>query len=542
MEKNYIKAIVLCLLILVFYQPILKWIYPEAFKPAPVQTAELSKEQKPSSLKTEAPAEKILEKAERPSFEVFQNDLYKIEFSTLGGTVSKLAYRGEPGRRDFTQTDFFSSDPQTQGIFGLDVLHETAKLSQTVFRLEKADSANGKYSFVYEIPGEYSLTKEYTAHNNAPVIDLKIRIKNLSPREKNFSLEMAYSMNYEKDFHQQQGFYDAVAYSDKIKTSGVDKLKKKTFIAPPGTAWAGFIKKYFALLIKPDGKIVASEAKANETSLLGEMILEPLSIPAGDEKERSFLIYAGPQRYEELKSFGEGFESVFSRGFFGLFKTWLLIVLKFLYGFTHNFGWAIVILTLLIKLLFAPLTHVSYASIKKMQALAPKQKAIQERYKNDPAKMQRETMELYRRNKVNPVAGCLPILLQIPVFFAMFRLLPEAIELHGAPFIWWIKDLSAPDHFMKLPFTIPMLGSFLNLLPILMVFSQIGQQKLMPQQPGAAPEQAMMMNWFMPIFLGFMCYNMPAGVTLYWFLQNLFSIIHQIFINRIVIVLHHEDR
>ena len=154
----------------------------------------------------------------------------------------------------------------------------------------------------------------------------------------------------------------------------------------------------------------------------------------------------------------------------------------------------------LIKLVFALLTHVSYANMKKMQIIQPKMKAIQEHYKNDPQKQQRELMELYRRNKVNPVMGCLPMLIQIPIFIAMFRLLPEAIELHGAPFVGWITDLSAPDRLITFRASLPLLGwNSLNILPILMALSQLWYQKIMPQQPGASPEQANIMN-FMPLF------------------------------------------
>ena len=149
-------------------------------------------------------------------------------------------------------------------------------------------------------------------------------------------------------------------------------------------------------------------------------------------------------------------------------------------------------------------------------------------------------MELFRKNKVNPMAGCLPMLIQMPVLFAMFRVLPEAIELKNAPFIWWITDLSAPDHLWTLPFTVPLVGwTSLNLLPILMIFSQYGYQKLMPQTT-TSPEQNKIMA-FMPIFFGFICYNMPSGLVLYWFIQNLLSIIQQVFVNRIVAAIHHDD-
>ncbi len=541
MDKNTIKAIVLAMAVMMLYPMLLKKFYPAAYQKQPAKTA--VSQSAPPVLKKEILPENTegtaLEKAAAPAAAILETFFYKAEFSTLGGTVTGLSFLGEKDRRELTKTDLFSGDPRESGIFGVSVLHEKADLSETIFKMvRKGESVE----FSYELPGEYQLTKTYVFRENRPAIDLVVRIKNLSAREKHFPVTLNYGMTYEEGYQKNYGYYDAVVYTDKVQTKDLSGVKKKGFSFPDPTVWAGFIKKYFALLVKPDSKIIEGSAKAEKNNLWAQMTMEPLTVPAGGEGERSFLIYAGPQRYELLKSFGAGFEEVFSRGFFGLFKTGILAVLKFLDRYTHNYGWALVILTLLIKLLFAPLTHLSYSSMKKMQALAPKMKAIQEHNKKDPAASQKALMELYRRNKVNPMMGCLPMLIQIPVFIAMFKLLPEAIELHGAPFIGWIKDLSAPDQFMTLPFTVPFLGwNSLNVLPILMAASQVWYQKLMPAQPGSSPEQQTIMN-IMPIFFGFICYNMPSGLTLYWTLQNVFSIIQQTFINRIVIVLHHEDQ
>lgn len=544
MEKNTVKAVLLAAMVLLFYPMVLKWIYPNAYKKPAAPATKQTVEQKASFQKQEQLPEvtgPVLEKAPAPAIAFFENRFYKAEFSTLGGTLTRLFFVGEPGREALTQTEFFNGDPRAPGIFGVNVLREKADFSQTIFKMLRKSDGEDKIEFVYELPGEYQLIKTFNMHKDKPVIDLGIRIKNLSDRERTLPLELTYAIVHEKDFEKNYGFYDGVAYTDKLHTKNLNDIKKKGFAFPVDSVWVGFIKKYFALLLKPESKIIDGSARADNEKLWGSMLLEPVTVPAQGESERSVLIYAGPQRYEELKAFGAGFEKVFSRGFFGLFKTGLLMTLKFFYQFTGNFGWALVLLTLLIKLVFAPLTHVSYASMKKMQVLAPKMKAIQEQHKKDPSKAQREVMMLYRRNKVNPMMGCLPMLIQIPVFIAMFRLLPEAIELHGAPFIGWIKDLSAPDHFMALPFTVPLLGwNALNILPLLMAASQVGYQKLMPAQPGSTPEQQMIMN-IMPVFFGFICYNMPSGLTLYWTLQNVFSIIQQVFINRIVVVLHHED-
>jgi len=529
------------MMVMLLYPMLLKKFYPAAHQKQPAKTA--VSQNAPVPVKTEIPQAvskgTALEKAAVPAAVFLETFFYKAEFSTLGGTITKLSFLGEKDRRELTKTEFFTGDPRESGIFGVSVLHEKADLAETIFKMiRKGESME----FSYELPGEYQLVKTFVFRENKPVIDLIVRIRNLSGREKHFPVMLNYGLSYTEDYQKDYGYYDAVAYTSKLQTKDLSGIKKKGFSFSDPTVWAGFIKKYFALLVKPDGRIIEGSAKTDKKNLWGQMILEPLTVPAGGEGERSFLIYAGPQRYEMLKSFGAGFEEIFSRGFFGLFKTGILAVLKFLDQYTHNFGWALVILTLLIKLLFAPLTHLSYSSMKKMQILAPKMKAIQERHKKDPAKSQQELMALYRRNKVNPMMGCLPMLIQIPVFIAMFKLLPEAIELHGAPFIGWIKDLSAPDHFLTLPFTVPFLGwNSLNVLPILMAASQVWYQKLMPAQPGSSPEQQTIMN-IMPIFFGFICYNMPSGLTLYWTLQNVFSIIQQTFINRIVIVLHHEDQ
>ncbi len=215
---------------------------------------------------------------------------------------------------------------------------------------------------------------------------------------------------------------------------------------------------------------------------------------------------------------------------------------KFFNQFTHNFGWAIILLTIALKLLFTPLTHMSYESMRKMQAIQPKMKSIQERHKKDPSKMNREVMELYRRNKVNPMGGCLPMLAQIPFFIAFYQVLNETIELKGAPFIYWIHDLAEPDKFLMLPFTVPFVNIHsLNILPFLMTISMIWQQKLTPQAT-TSPEQAQVMK-FMPLMMGVILYNMPSGLALYWFVNNMLTVGHQLIIKRMGdVILHHEDR
>ncbi len=543
--KNFWLAMALSFLVLMGYPFFIRWISPER----PPQETTIEKQEAPSQTQSapeaiypakETVRDTFLEKPSPPEEFRFENEIYAAKFSTLGGSISDLFYKGADSQNGNFPHSFYAGDPTQPGSFGIKILHDREDLTRAIFKISEKNIRQGTVDFVYERPSEYRLTKRYIFSRTEPVIRMNVLLENLTPREKHFPLELSFGLDYEKIENQQFEHFESVIWTHKAETANVGKIAKKGFRVDGEISWAGLIRQYFALLVKPDWKTLSGESSADTETLWTSLRMEPISVPGNAVKERNFLIYAGPQRYEVLKSFGLGFENILSRGFFGIFQIWLLIALKFCNQLTHNFGWSIILVTLAIKAAFTPLTHISFESMKKMQALQPKLKNIQERYKSDPAKMNKEMMGLYKRNKVNPMSGCLPMLLQIPIFFAFYRVLSEAIELHGAPFIGWITDLSAPDRLFTFPFDIPLIGDGLNVLPILMLLSMFWQQKLTPQA-GATPEQTKIMA-FMPLIFGFIFYKMPSGLVLYWFVSNVLSIIHQVFVKRMVIVLHHEDR
>ncbi len=541
MGPNFWIAMILSMLVIFGYPVFMKKFYPQ---PVEQPAAEESLGQAPAADGPQtlpAVTGAVLEKLALPSTILEENPFYEIEFSTLGATVTRLWFKGEEPRRELTESLLYEADPATPGMFGLRLLHDREDLTQAIFQV-RAREEQRTIEFVYEKTGEYRIIKKYWLEERHPVIRLSVTLENLSPYEKHFPLEFQYGLFLDSLEGMAAQHNEAVVWAGKVKSANYGKLSKKGFDSSETIGWVGAMKPYFATLVDPDWKVLTHHAEAHELRLSAAMTMEPVSVMPGSAPEtRAFLIYAGPQRYETLKDINAGFEAILSKGFFGTFKIWLLVILKFFYQYTHNYGYAIILLTLLIKGVFAPLTHISYKSMKKMQAIQPKIKALQERHKKDPEKLNRETMELFKRNRVNPMAGCLPMLIQMPVLFAMFRLLPEAIELKGAPFFFWIQDLSQPDRLYNFSFTIPFLGwDSLNLLPLLMIGSQFWYQKLMPQT-SASPEQAKIMS-FMPVFFGFICYSMPSGLVLYWFIQNVLSIIQQVFVNRIVIALHHEDQ
>ncbi len=251
----------------------------------------------------------------------------------------------------------------------------------------------------------------------------------------------------------------------------------------------------------------------------------------GKPGTQSFILYAGPKEYSALKELNVGLEHIVDFGFFSIIALPLFWILKFFHQIIGNYGWAIVLLTILVRIPFIPLVNKSQQSMKKMQDIQPRMAEIREKYKKDPQRMQQEMMQLYKTHKVNPLGGCLPILLQIPVFFALYKILLIAIELRHAPFMLWIKDLSAPDTlFGHIPDYIPLIGGFaVGPLPILMGATMVIQQKMTPTSLDPTQNKIMMI---MPVVFTFLFLNFASGLVLYWLMNNIFSIAQQLYVNR----------
>ncbi len=227
--------------------------------------------------------------------------------------------------------------------------------------------------------------------------------------------------------------------------------------------------------------------------------------------------YVGAKDHGVLKSVDERLVSVIEYGWFSFIAKPMFAFLNWLHGYIGNWGWAIVVLTLVIRIVLFPLTYKGMLSMNKLKELAPKMKELQAKYKGEPQKLNMHMMELYKKNGANPMGGCLPILMQIPIFFAIYRVLLNAIELKGAEWILWIKDLSLMDPYF--------------VLPILMGITMFLQQKLTPTN-FTDPMQEKIMR-FLPLIFTFFFVTFPAGLTLYWFVNNVCSVVQQIFVNKL---------
>ncbi len=289
--------------------------------------------------------------------------------------------------------------------------------------------------------------------------------------------------------------------------------------------WLAYEDDYFISAVIPDKstKGTFKGSLSTEGVLNGLYLTLPVTVNPSRETVYPYSFYFGPRNLEILKKTGHDLGRAIDFGWFDIIAKGLLYLLLFFNKFINNYGVSIIILTILIKLLFWPLTHKSYMSMKEMQKLQPMVAKIRERYKNDKQKMNQETMGLYKTYKVNPMSGCLPMIIQLPVFFALFRLLGSSIELRHAPFMLWIADLSAPDRLFHFSFSIPFMTPphGIPVLTLLMGASMLLQQKMTPT-PGDPAQAKMMM--FMPVIFTFMFINFPSGLVLYWFVNNVLSI------------------
>ncbi len=307
-----------------------------------------------------------------------------------------------------------------------------------------------------------------------------------------------------------EGKYQKVSFDE------IEKKKAK-FVTQADNGWVGMVQHYFVTAWLPAAKQPREYfAKPLGNGLFAAGTVMPVAaIAPGATATIQVPLYSGPQEQDRIGEIAPGLDLTVDYGLFTIFASPLFWVLKWLYALVHNWGVAIILLTVLIKLAFFPLSAASYRSMAKMRVVAPKLQRIKEQYPDDRQKLQQAMMELYKTEKINPLGGCLPIVVQIPVFIALYWVLLGSVELRHAPFFGWIIDLSAPDPFY--------------ILPLLMAASMVLQMRLSPEPPD--PVQARIMK-VMPFIFGAFFFFFPAGLVLYWLVNNILSIGQQWYITR----------
>tara|TARA_B100000900_G_scaffold257570_1_gene219510 strand:+ start:301 stop:2085 length:1785 start_codon:yes stop_codon:yes gene_type:complete len=304
--------------------------------------------------------------------------------------------------------------------------------------------------------------------------------------------------------------------------------------------WVSLKNQFFITILKPDQPGIgyfaqpvqfpqSDDDSRPQFGMTGSMKVGSFTLAPQDTQTFGFDYYIGPKEFDRVSRVGEYTEEGMQFGFFGAISKLLLTMMNGFYSFTHNYGVAIILLTLAIKIVFLPINLVSSRSMKRMGKLGEPMKTINEKFADNPTKKQQLMMEMYKLNKVNPVAGCLPMIIQIPIFFGLFYMLRSAAELRLADFVW-IRDLSMEEGIFTLPFSIPFMGDQFNILPFIYLVSLVVQMGMMPT-PSVDNAQVKMMK-FMPYIFFPIIYTFASGLVLYWTVNNVFTIGQQWMINR----------
>ena len=311
------------------------------------------------------------------------------------------------------------------------------------------------------------------------------------------------------------------------------ELKKPGDIknADGNVLWAAYKDDYFIMAVAPKTPS-AFQGKLTVDGIYNGILTEqPVSIHPDSRYSSDYTICISPNKISKLSAEGRQFEKAIDYGWFDIIARPLLYTLLFFEKYVGNYGIAIILLTVLIKIIFWPLSYKSYKSMGEMKKLQPRLMKLREKYKDNKQLMNQEMMNLYRTYKINPMSGCFPMLIQLPVFFALFRVLGSAIELRHAPFMLWINDLSAPDRLFSFSFSIPLMSPpyGIPVLTLLMGASMWFQQKITPS-PGDPTQARIMM--LLPIIFTFMFINFPSGLVLYWFVNNILSMAQQYYVTK----------
>jgi len=404
---------------------------------------------------------------------------------------------------------------------------------------------SGKDSVTYQANATDSLrvTKKISLPSGANHALLEIKLENLSSDEKKHSYWLTSAAGIVPDLPEWQlddtqlselgssYIEGAIGVSSGRNGDGVNilrrgpgKVQDEPFVETGNTLWAGVKNRYFSAVVKPDnpGTVVAGRVSAvGERNVSAALESRVITLPRQTSQTDEYLFFVGPNS-PHVRAVPEyqDFVNIHKVPSPAAITNFFIAILHAFYSVARNYGVAIIMLTLLVRVALHPLTRKSQKSMANMGKLSPKMKEIKSKYKDDKKRQQEEMMKLYREHGVNPMGGCLPIILQLPILIGLFGALRYAIELRHEPFLLWINDLSQPDALTMLPASLPFVGGMpLNVLPILLIAAMFFQQKFTPRPMSADPQAEQtqkMMMWMMPAMFGFLFYGMPSGLVLYF--------------------------
>ncbi|MBF0252880.1 MAG: membrane protein insertase YidC [Candidatus Omnitrophica bacterium] len=527
MEKRLLIATVLSLAILLFFNNnIIKKPVQET-QEMPQQIISESTQQ--AIEKEQAPVS--TQKSELSVFQgeetFFEAEKYKVVFSNVGASIKEILVITNGQVEELTKASI-----QNEAIFGIEGI-KYGTIDTSIYSVEK----QGNYIlFTTKTPEGLKIEKKYVFDERKNQVVLNLRISNTTENIINLKYDIVGPAEMKEI-----GFIKGRSFLEAAISLTDDSLIRKTkvkgdFKVTEPVNFAAISNRYYSVIVKPfdaeKGITLTGDGKEGQKIVFNGF---EAGLAPSESVSNELFMYFGPTVDNELKEYGYGFEKVVNYGIFSPISIGLVKMLRFFHKVTNNWGVAILLLTFVVNVISFPLTKKSFTSLNKMKTLQPHMEKLKKLHKDNPQKLNKEMMELYKKYNVNPFGGCLPMLLQIPIFIALYQGLIKAVELKGASFLW-IKDLSGPEA-VHIPMTLPFIGNSINVLPLLMVVMMFFQQKIQgAQQVGAtsdeqAQQQKMMMT-IMPVFFGFLFYSMPSGLVLYWLTNTTLMTLEQIYLKK----------
>jgi YidC/Oxa1 family membrane protein insertase len=455
-------------------------------------------------------------------------DVLRVTFDTEGGSIVGTEFLQHPN--DHKTGTFVLLEENAgrvyvaqSGLIGGDFPNHKTVMTASGERTLKEGANDLSLRFESPEKNGVKLVRTYTFQRGAYAVAVKNEVTNTgtAPVSPQLYVQIVRDGNKlpgESSFY--STFTGPAVYTDvhkfqKVEFSAIEK-DKADYQKEATTGYVAMVQHYFASAwLLPDGVKRENFVRKVDNNLYSVGMITPVTVAPGATQAVSATFFAGPQEEKRLEQLAPGLDLVKDYGWLTILAKPLYWLLDKLHGFIGNWGWSIVALVLLIKIAFYWLQAKGYESMAKMKAINPKVMALRERYKDNPQQMQQEMMRIYREEKVNPLGGCFPIMIQIPVFIALYWVLLSSVEMRGAPWVGWIRDLSSPDPFF--------------ILPIVMTLTTLLQTALNPAPPD--PMQAKLM-WIMPLAFSVMFFFFPSGLVLYWISNNILSIAQQWIINK----------
>ncbi|WP_022666457.1 membrane protein insertase YidC [Desulfospira joergensenii] len=551
-QKRLLLAVVLSIIVLVGYQ--FFFVTPPEVNNLPQDVQEQPKQEQPQSISSNSSnvsdynTTQALPAQAQPSAGAAARDfrtislstpLYEIVLSEHLASVKSLELRNyKESIQKGSPLKQLIPEQLVKGIMTFDVEGGTIQgLGNAVYSADTETNSldlnqgERKLTFSWTNDQGISVRKIFTFRADSYLIDCDILIQNGSNMPLNDALVFSTPGYLTEEIKKRArfAFEGPLAYIDnKFVTIDTDDLDEKNTY-PGKIAWSGFSHRYFLTCVMPAQPVEGRIRLSYANDIVSNDFIQKLDrLDPGKQGKYTYELYMGPKSYKVLSQYDNMLKKAINFGWFDIIAKPLLITMNAIHDVIPNYGVAIILLTILIKLIFWPLGTKSYKSMNEMKKVQPLMMEIREKYKGDKQRMNQEIMGLYKTYKVNPASGCLPLLVQMPIFFALYRMLYQAIELRHAPFVGWINDLSGPDRLFHFDFSIPMMQepSGIPVLTLLMGASFLLQQKMTPT--AGDPMQAKMMM-LMPIMMTVLFINFPAGLVLYMFVNNIISMGQQFY-------------